>query len=151
MRRARHYCMQWLDGLRLQMDMASGAGSRTVFVVDDDEAVRDMLRTLIEADGFKVRTWRSAEAFLADYEISLPGCLVLDLELPGMNGLELAETLQARHVRLPIILVSSRGDLLTSTRAIGVNALGYLNKPFDNRFLMAYIRRGMAQVESGNL
>jgi len=146
LRRARHYCMQWLDGLRLQMDTACGAGYRAVFVVDDDEAVRDMLRTLIEADGFKVRTWRSAEAFLADHELPQSGCLVLDLELPGMNGLELAETLQARHVQLPIILVSSRGDLLTSTRAIGVNALGYLNKPFDNRLLMAYIRRGMAQA-----
>lgn len=144
MRRARHYCMQWLDGLRLQMDTAPGAGCRTVFVVDDDEAVRDMLRTLIEADGFKVRTWRSAEAFLADHELPQSGCLVLDLELPGMNGLELAETLQARHVQLPIILVSSRGDLLTSTRAKGINALGYLSKPFDTQLLIDCIRHAMA-------
>ena len=120
------------------------ADSRAVFVVDDDEAVRDMLRTLIEANGLKVRTWPSAEAFLADYEISKPGCLVLDLELTGMNGLELAEMLQARQVRLPIILVSSRGDLLTSSRAKDINALGYLSKPFDNQLLLEYIRRGMA-------
>jgi FixJ family two-component response regulator len=126
--------------------MGRGQGARfdTVFVVDDDEAVRDMLRTLIEADGFNVQTWSTAEAFLADYEISRPGCLVLDLDLPGMDGLELVEMLLARRVRLPIILVSGRGDLLTSSRAKGINALGYLSKPFDTQLLIDCIRHAMA-------
>ncbi len=136
--------MQLLDPLRFQMGRGQGAPFGTVFVVDDDEAVRDMLRTLIEADGFKVQTWRTAEAFLADYEIPRPGCLVLDLDLPGMDGLELAEMLLARRARLPIILVSGRGDLLTSSRAKGINALGYLSKPFDNQLLIDCIRHAMA-------
>ncbi|HMK13805.1 MAG TPA: response regulator [Burkholderiales bacterium] len=126
--------------------MASSQGARigTVFVVDDDEAVCDMLRTLIEADGFKVQTWRTAEAFLADYEISRPGCLVLDLDLPGMDGLELAEMLLAQRARLPIIIVSGRGDLLTSSRAKSINAMAYLSKPFDNQLLIDCIRHAMA-------
>ena len=125
------------------MDMKFDAGM-AVFLVDDAAAVRDMLRTLIEANGFKVRTWHSAEAFLADYKSPQSGCLVLDLDLPGtMNGLELAETLRARRVRLPIIFMSGRGDLLTSSRAKGINALGYFSKPFDNQLLMACIRRGL--------
>lgn len=136
--------MQLLDPLRFQMGRGQGTRFGTVFVVDDDEAVRDMLRTLIEADGFKVRTWRTAEAFLADYELPQSGCLVLDLDLPGMDGLELAEMLLARRVRLPIILVSGRGDLLTSSRAKGINALGYLSKPFDNQILIDCIRHAMA-------
>jgi FixJ family two-component response regulator len=136
--------MQLLDPLRFQMGRGQGARFDTVFVVDDDEAVRDMLRTLIEADGFNVQTWSTAEAFLADYEISRPGCLVLDLDLPGMDGLELAEMLLARLARLPIILVSGRGDLLTSSRAKGINALGYLSKPFDTQLLIDCIRHAMA-------
>ena len=142
--------MQLLDPLRLQMGRGPETSVGTVFVVDDDEAVRDMLRTLIEADGFKVRTWRTAEAFLADYESPQSGCLVLDLDLPGMNGLELAEMLQTHDMRLPIILVSGRGDLLTSTWAIGIKALGYFSKPFDNQLLLACIRRGMAQAEASS-
>jgi len=136
--------MQLLDPLRFQMGRGQGARFDTVFVVDDDEAVRDMLRTLIEADGFNVQTWSTAEAFLADYEISRPGCLVLDLDLPGMDGLELAEMLLARLARLPIILVSGRGDLLISSRAKGINALGYLSKPFDTQLLIDCIRHAMA-------
>ena len=137
--------MQLLDPLRFQqMGRSQGARFGTVFVVDDDEAVRDMLRTLIEADGFKVQTWSTAEAFLADYDLPQDGCLVLDLDLPGMDGLELAEMLLARHARLPIIVVSGRGDLLTSSRAKGINALGYLSKPFDNQLLIDCIRHAMA-------
>ena len=136
--------MQLLDPLRLQMGWSPEASFGTVFVVDDDEAVRDMLKTLIEAEGFKVQTWRTAEAFLAEYDPPQSGCLVLDLDLPGMDGLELAEMLLARHARLPIILVSGRGDLLTSSRAKDINALGYLSKPFDNQLLLEYIRRGIA-------
>lgn len=126
------------------MSWVQGARFGTVFVVDDDEAVRDMLRTLIEADGFKVQTWRTAEAFLAEYDLPQSGCLVMDLDLPGMDGLELAEMLLARQPRLPIILVSGRGDLLTSSRAKRINALGYLSKPFDNQLLIECIRRAMA-------
>ena len=125
------------------MSSSQGARIGTVFVVDDDDAVRDMLRTLIEADGFNVQTWSTAEAFLADYDISRPGCLVLDLDLPGMDGLELAEMLLARRARLPIIIVSSRGDLLTSSRAKGINAQGYLSKPFANQLLIECIRHAM--------
>jgi FixJ family two-component response regulator len=136
--------MQLLDPLRFQMREGNGARSGTVFVVDDDEAVSDMLRTLIEADGFKVQTWRTAEAFLADCELTQSGCLVLDLDLPGTNGLELAEMLRAHQAQLPIILVSGRGDLLTSSRAKSIKALGYLSKPFDNQFLLGCIRRAMA-------
>lgn len=138
--------MQSLDTLRLQAGRSREAGFGTVFVVDDDESVRDMLKTLIEADGFEVQTWRTAEAFLAEYDLPQSGCLVLDLDLPGLDGLDLAEILMMRHARLPIILVSGRGDLLTSSRAKGINALGYLSKPFDNQLLLQYIRRGMVQA-----
>jgi len=131
------------------MDMSEGARLGTVFVVDDDRAVLDLLRTLIEADGFKVQTWSSAEGFLADYSLPQDGCLVLDLDLRGaLNGLELAESLQARHARLPVIFVSGRGDLLTSSRAKDINALGYFSKPFDNQRLLACIRRGMAKTSA---
>ena len=139
--------MQLLDPVTLQMGRSPQAGLSTVFVVDDDEAVRDMLKTLIEADGFNVQTCRTAEAFLAEYDLPQSGCLVLDLDLPGMSGLELAEMLVARHAWLPIILVSGRGDLLTSSRAKDINALGYLSKPFDNQLLLEYIRRAIAKAK----
>ena len=128
------------------MDTSSDAGSRTVFVVEDDEAIRDLLRTLIEASGFNVQTWSTAEAFLADYELPQSGCLVLDIQLPGMSGLELAEMLRARQLRIPIILLTGRGALLTTLRARQIGALGYLSKPFDNQLLLGYIRRAMAQT-----
>jgi len=129
------------------MDMSEGAHWGTVFVVDDDGPVLELLRTLIEADGFKVQSWSSAETFLADFRSSEGGCLVLDLDLPGsMNGLDLAEWLQERQVRLPIIFVSGRGDLLTSGRAKDIDAFGYFSKPFDNQLLLACIRRGMSRT-----
>src|SRR5438128_2281472 len=102
----------------------------TVFVVDDDAAVRNSLRWLIETLALPVETCGSAQEFLAAYEPSRPGCLVLDLRLPGMSGLELQERLTARGICLPVIVITGHSDVPMAVRALKQGAVDFLEKPF---------------------
>src|SRR3546814_5868407 len=84
--------------------------SSTVFIVDDDEAVRDSLRWLLEANGYRVRAFASGETFLEEYDASQVGVLIADVRMPGMSGLELQEQILARNAPLPIVLITGHGD-----------------------------------------
>jgi two-component system, LuxR family, response regulator FixJ len=112
----------------------------TVFVVDDASATRDSLKVMFEAAELEVETFGSAEAFLAAYRPREAGCLLLDLELPGVSGLELQVALQQRNIRLPIIFLTVRADVRASVRAIRAGAVDFLLKPTSGAELLERVR-----------
>lgn len=108
------------------------AAEQTVFVVDDDEAMRSSLAWLIESMGLQVRTFPDADHFLSGYDPAAPGCLVLDVRMPGISGLELQERLRDKGVRVPIIFISAHGDVAMAMRAVKNGALDFLEKPCNH-------------------
>jgi RNA polymerase sigma factor (sigma-70 family) len=111
----------------------------TVFIVDDDAAVRDSLAMLLELKGFRTRTFAAAEAFLGEYRPELPGCVVLDLRMPGMTGLELQAELAQRGAKLPVIVITAHGDVATTRVALKGGAIDFIEKPIDDEVLVAAI------------
>ena len=112
----------------------------TVFVVDDDLSIRRSLTHLFGAAGLNVAVFASAQEFLERYNASAPGCLVLDLAMPGLNGLELQEMLAARGSRLPIIFLTGHGDLPSGLKALKSGAADFLTKPVDATDLIEAVR-----------
>lgn len=108
-----------------------------VHVVDDDEAVRDSMRALLESHGFEVRDYASAREFLVATPLKPVGCVLLDLHMPGMSGLELLETLRACGFRLPIIALTGRSDIALRQRVIRAGALFLLDKPVADDTLLS--------------
>jgi len=117
----------------------------TVFVVDDDAAVRDSLAFLLEAAGFAVRTFDSAEAFLDALRPDWAGCLLTDVRMPGLSGVELQETLARRGVELPVIVMTGHGDVPLAVRAMKAGAVDFLEKPFDDAQLIERLRQCRAE------
>ncbi|MDF3605265.1 response regulator [Paracoccus sp. DMF-8] len=111
----------------------------TVFVVDDDDDIRKSLSRSLEKRGYEVETHASAQGFLAAYDGARSGCLVLDYGLPGMNGLELQEHLNARKLSIPIIFITGHGGIPQSVQAIKGGALDFLEKPFRQSVLIERI------------
>lgn len=116
----------------------------TVFVVDDDAAVRRFLRGLIASVGLRVEDYASAAEFLADFETGTPGCLLLDIRMPGMSGLELQRELTDRSVRLPIIILTGHADVQVAVHAMKAGAIDFIEKPFNNEFLLNRIQTAVA-------
>lgn len=114
-----------------------------VFVVDDDPAIRKSLRWLIESVGLKVQTHELASEFLESYSPETPGCLVLDVRIPGMSGLELQEKLRDRGYDIPVIIVSGYGDVPMAVRAMKAGAIDFLEKPVSDQVLLDYIQKGI--------
>jgi len=113
--------------------------SEYVFVVDDDAAVRDSMRTLLGAAGFKARSFNSAETFLADPSLKR-GCLIADVRMPGMSGLELQEQIGRRHAQLPVIIITGHADIPLAVGAMKAGAVDFLVKPFDRNTLIEKLR-----------
>ncbi|MGI9336823.1 MAG: response regulator transcription factor [Gammaproteobacteria bacterium] len=116
----------------------------TVLVIDDNEAVRDALSLLLSEENLPVETCETAERFLSTYEPERFGCLVLDIRMPGMDGLELQEVLLDRKVRIPIIFITGHGDVPMSVRALKAGAVDFLEKPFDEDELLRRVREALA-------
>ena len=112
-----------------------------IYIVDDDEAIRDSLRWLLEAKGFPVETYASAEHFLTAYRWDYPGCLILDVRMPGMNGLELYEKLTALNYCLPVVFVTGHGDVPMAVNAVKMGAVDFIEKPFKDQELVDLIQR----------
>ena len=112
----------------------------TVFVVDDDEAVRESIVMLLEAECFIVAAFSSAEAFLQAYRPDRPGCLVLDVSMPGMNGLELQQALLKKQHTIPVIFITGHGDVPMSVKALRAGAIDFIEKPFNDDVLINRIR-----------
>lgn len=123
----------------------SVGGRRKVCVVDDDEAVRDSMRILLESLGMEVTDFRSATDFLAQDGETDVGCLLLDLHMPGMTGLELLEHLRDEGTRLPTIIITGRSDPVLRERAIRAGALALLDKPVDGDLLVSSLERAFEE------
>lgn len=119
----------------------------TVFVVDDDQAMRNSLKWLIESVGVGVESFASADEFLARYEPGRPGCLVLDVRMPGMSGLDLQEHLASRKIRIPAVIITGHGDVPMAVRAMKAGAVDFIEKPFNDEALLDAIRRAIATEE----
>lgn len=125
--------------------MTGPATPPTVFLVDDDPQVLKALTRLLRANGFVVTTFESAEAFLAKHDALAPGCLVLDVSLPGIDGLALQRRLADGGPALPIVFLTGRGDIPMSVRATKAGAVDFLTKPVAAETLLAAVRSGVAQ------
>lgn len=120
----------------------------TVYVVDDNPSVREALEALLRASGFRTETFASPEDFLARARSDEPSCLVLDIELPGVSGLDLQEQLVRTHGDMPIIFVTGHGDVDRSVRAMKAGAVEFLTKPFEERALLTAIEGALARSEA---
>jgi FixJ family two-component response regulator len=114
-----------------------------VLIVDDDASVRKALARLIRSAGIDVETFALAEEVLARLARPTPGCLIADLQMPGLNGLELQAELTRRRVHMPIIFISGQGDIPSSVGAMKAGAVDFLTKPFDSRTVLAAVEQAI--------
>lgn len=119
----------------------------TVFVVDDDAAVRDSLRMLLKSVGLPVEVFESGQEFLDAERDDRPGCLVLDIRMPGMSGLELQGKLNERHSILPIIFITGHGDVQMAVRAVQSGAFDFVEKPFSDNALVDRVVEALGRSE----
>ncbi|EWY39359.1 transcriptional regulator [Skermanella stibiiresistens SB22] len=119
--------------------------NRTVFLVDDDEPVRDSLRTLLESYSMAVEDYSSCPEFLENFRTEEGGCLVLDLHLPVMSGLEFMEIHGGSLDDMPVILITGRGDPATKARALEAGVLAFIEKPFEDESLVDLIRTALCR------
>jgi FixJ family two-component response regulator len=117
----------------------------TVFVIDDDKAVRHFLRGLIASVNLRVEAFASAQEFLAAYRSSSPGCLLLDIRMPGMSGLELQQELSVRGIDLPVIVLTGHGDVQVAVHAMKAGAVDFIEKPFNNELLLDRVQKAVAK------
>jgi two-component system, LuxR family, response regulator FixJ len=131
------------------MDWKSAAmPAKTVFVVDDDAAVRQGLRFLLRASGYTVEAFPSALSFLADYNPRRGGCLLLDVQMPRMTGLELQQQLNLRGWRIPVIFITGHGTISLAIAAIKAGAFDFIEKPLREEALLECIERSMHRTDT---
>jgi FixJ family two-component response regulator len=114
-----------------------------VFVVDDDSSVREAIKSLIRSVGLRVETFETAQEFLRSKLPDAPGCVVLDVRLPGLSGLDLQRELAAHGINLPVIFITGHGDIPMSVRAMKAGALEFLTKPFRDQDLLDAIQQAL--------
>lgn len=122
----------------------------TVFVVDDDDAVCNSLRWLFESVRLKVETFSTANDFLAAYQAPRRGCLVLDVRMPGMSGLDFLERLDHLKVDLPVIMLTGHGDIPMTVRAMKSGAVDFFQKPFNNQLLLDSVQLAIERHVAAN-
>jgi len=113
----------------------------TAYVVDDDESIRALWRWLMESNGIAVKTFATAAAFIESYRSGDAGCLVLDLKLPGMSGLELQQYLNRKDIEIPIVFVTGHGDVPAAVSALKGGAVDFIQKPFSHREVLSIIEK----------
>jgi len=123
----------------------SAEAHSTVFVLDDDEAVVAALGRMLQVSGYPVSTWTSAQEFLADHDPQTPGCLVADVRMPTMSGLELQRALAARGIARPIVFITAQGDIPTTVQAMKAGAVTFLPKPVQRLELLAAVAEAIAR------
>ena len=118
-----------------------------VYVVDDDEAMRHSLEFLLGSADFDVTLFDSAQAFLAALSALEFGCVVSDVRMPGIDGIEMLRRLQAQHCRFPVIIMTGHGDVPLAVEAMKLGAVDFLEKPFDDNLLMSMVESGLRRAE----
>lgn len=126
----------------------NGGAAAIVYVVDDDEGVREYVSWIVRSAGWDVRAFESAGLFLDAYDRTVPGCLVTDVRMPGLSGLDLQRELARRDCRIPIIMISAFAEVPTAVRAMREGAIDFLEKPFDAQTLIERVR---AAVEADRI
>ncbi|HLT99487.1 MAG TPA: response regulator transcription factor [Burkholderiaceae bacterium] len=121
--------------------MTNTQATSTIYIVDDDEAVRDSLRWLLEANGYRVKSFSGAEEFLQAYDPDQVGVLIVDVRMPGMSGLELQEVLLSRQAPLPIVFITGHGDVPMAVSTMKKGAVDFLEKPFNEAELRDIVAR----------
>ncbi len=119
------------------------AADPTIFIVDDDAGIRQSLKAFLTIKRFLVRTFESAETFLAALPAQASGCLVVDVRLPGMSGLDLQRELKRRQVDLPVVVITGHGDVPMAVTALKAGALDFLEKPFDTDVILAAVQEAL--------
>jgi FixJ family two-component response regulator len=119
------------------------APTPTVFIVDDDEAVRSSLRMLIRSVGLQARSYALAGKFLEEYAAEQPGCVILDVRMPGMSGLEMQQELNRRGATIPVVFISGHGDVPMAVEAMQHGAFDFLQKPFRDQDLLDRVQRAL--------
>ncbi len=125
--------------------------SLKVFVVDDDDSVRKALKRLLRANGYQVMTFESAEEFLLTGGIRREGCIVLDIRLPGMSGLDLYDKLASCGANFPVIFITAQDNPQWQERAAATDAVAYLRKPFDQETLLEALDAACRKLETRKL
>lgn len=123
--------------------VSSGEPPSVVFVVDDDPSVRESIRSLLRSVGHSVQVFDTAQAFLVGERIDAPGCLILDVRLPGSSGLEFQRELAGSGISIPIVFITGHGDIPMSVAAMKAGALEFLTKPFRDQDLLDAVHRGI--------
>ncbi len=121
-----------------------------VFIVDDDPSVRAALSVLLSGEGYQVASFVEGEAFLAAARSRTPGCVLLDVHLPGSSGLDILKQLDAQSYPAPVLVISGRGDIPTAVEAIRTGALDFIEKPFDTVAVAARVRSAIDGWHNGN-
>jgi FixJ family two-component response regulator len=114
-----------------------------VFIIDDDESLREALRSLIRSVGLRVETFATAHDFLRSDRPDAPACLILDVRMPGLSGLDLQRELTEAHIHIPIIFITGHGDIPMSVRAMKAGAVEFLTKPFRDQDLLDAIQQAL--------
>ena len=133
--------------------MSGEQGRLVAYIVDDDAAIRDSLSLLLSLHGYRTATFAAAEDLLAALDADSAGCVVADLKMPGMSGLELQRELRARQLALPVVIITAHGDVASARAAFRSDAVDFLEKPFDDQAAIAAVAAGMsrerARLEAG--
>ncbi len=115
----------------------------TIFIVDDDEQVRNALSLLMESVGLNVEKYSTAQAYLDTFDSSKAGCLILDVRMPGMSGLDLQARLTAEKIHPPIIIITGHGDVPMAVKAVSAGAIDFIEKPFNNQSMLDSVHRAI--------
>ena len=148
---APHSSSHYLFVSELTVKANSSEVEPKVFIVDDDHAVRDSIKTLLSSVGIKSQTHANADEFLSNYDPSEPGCLILDVRMPGMSGPDLQKKLSDMRVSIPTIVISGHGDIRTAVESLQAGAIDFLEKPLREQRLLELVAKGFekdAQVRS---
>ena len=140
-----HWRCVLLHAAGIRRESLMTAGASVVFVVDDDPSVRSSLKFLLSTVGLQVESFDSADAFLHKKPPDVPSCLVLDVRLPGLSGIDIQRELAARNIRIPIIFLTGHGDIPMSVRAMKAGAVEFLTKPFRDQDLLDAVRIALEQ------
>ena len=118
----------------------------TIYIVDDNEGVRGALSLLLRTAGYATKSFAGAQQFLAEFDPSAPGCLLLDVRMPGMSGLELQQWLSSRDIHIPVIIMTGHGDIAMAVQAMKDGASDFIEKPFLNQRVLDAVHKGVKDL-----